>query len=214
MVIPSKKFEKFEISYDDILKAREGNDAAFEKIYKGCEGIIMKIITQNYNKTLSFLEKLQTARISLWNAILSYNKKRNAKFTTYAYKCISTSLKNVYRTYKKNYYFQGELSTDSIENIDNSAEPYQIIKHSLKNSLDKIIVKKILEKAKEFLNKREIIILKDYFLEEKTLEEIGKKLNISRERVRVIRNGSVTKIKEKFQKEINFFKFLYKSFCY
>jgi len=84
---------------------------------------------------------------------------------------------------------------------DETNNPEKIIE----NSFDNKIKKKWLDEAMNLLKERERIIISSRKLEEKanTLEELGKKFGISKERVRQIEDKALTKLQKNILKISN-----------
>ena len=106
---------------DMIEKIRSGDEKAFEQLLKEYHRMIFSIINaydlEKGDYAVDKLDLYQEASLALYEAVFSYEEKRNVRFSSYAYMLIRSRVLNVlrhyYRTYREETY-----SIDANENPD------------------------------------------------------------------------------------------------
>ena len=111
--------------------------------------------------------------LALMNALNSYNSSKGS-FSTWATKVITTSIIDFYRNSKK-YKKNQNLGDDSTSILDES-------KITIPDCVLPILLKE--NKKDKKIDKQNKQILIDHYLNNKSWAEIGRKLKLSRERVR------------------------------
>jgi len=140
---------------------------------------LIKSIANKYNNFGVPLEDLiQEGMIGLLEAEKNFDQSKNTKFSTYATFWIKKKIIKAIEQEKKS-------SLDSLELKENFL--------SEKTSLEKPENKKI--DLPENLPEKEKTILEFLFNEEKTLKEIAEILNISRERVRQLKEKGLRRLR-------------------
>lgn len=185
-----------------IEKIKNGDEEAFRKLLFNYRKMIYKIInsfsTDNGDFTEDVESMYQEGCIALYNAVFSYEEKRGAKFSSYAFLCIRSKIMSYYRKackYRSHEYY----SIDTSENIDS-----RLSVHSRKFNEDPIYYHKEME-FKEFLDKfidtlsnrdRKVLEMRN---ENYTYKEIAKELNINPKKV----DNILRTIKKKLKKYLN-----------
>ncbi len=80
-----------------LLKAREGDSAAFNSIAKEYEGLIVAKASLAHSKCVDFEDLLQEGYMALFNAVRTFSPEAGAAFRTYASVCIGNRIASVAR---------------------------------------------------------------------------------------------------------------------
>jgi RNA polymerase sigma factor (sigma-70 family) len=144
---------------------------------------------KRYNRRY-FEDLLGEAFFLIVKAVDYFDWTRGFKFSTYArwtiYKTLSQSISNMVG------YDMHHQSADDlfIENIVAGSDGYQ-------EELEHQRMIRMVLHLLEFADPRERLILKRRFLKEETLEEVGKPLNITKERVRQLQARGIQQIRDR-----------------
>ena len=134
-------------------------------------------IGKNVAKNFHYLDKHEIeseTMLCLWEAASKFDKTRKVKFTTYYHSCLYWKLLQLA---KKKQIYQKLISTKAKKAIENKA-----YEHNFELHLDGI---------PEDLAK----LLRQKYLEKKTLKEIGKENGYSYERARILIKKAITILK-------------------
>lgn len=169
-------------------EAKQGNQQAKNKIVKNNARLVFSIAKGFYNNNHPLKDLIGYGMIGLLKAIDSYDSTKS-KFQTWAYHCIRTEiLKNIGDETQWN---KKGVTIDAVE--DALVHEMQISDYDLESIF------------KKYLTSREIKIIKLYFgfdaEAENTLQAIGKKIGLSDERIRQIKEGAIEKLKRVMQKQ-------------
>ncbi len=189
-----------------------GDMKAGEAIINGNLRLALKISRTYFHRGHYPLEIVQEANLGLVRALTMFNPDRGIKFFSYAVWWVHAYIRNYlfknsrgmlgYSSFlisldtalpdrdNEDECFKDHLSDDS----PNQEERYFSVQRT-------VLISKILSAEDGPLNTREKYILKRRFFEEPrpTLSQLGKKMKISKERIRQIENNSLTKIKNHIQ---------------
>jgi RNA polymerase primary sigma factor len=215
----TQKFEKLdEIDsyFDDIkkyrpLSSREEKELAV-KIKKGDKAALDKLVNANlkfvvnyakqYRKSgVPFSDLISEGNIGLIKAAEKFDETKGVKFISYAVwwirnsiqECIDRYLGNIEEVNADNYMFDNCKSSE----YDYSS---QLVNNEFEEELNNIQSREAtISELMKTLKKREIKILSLYFGlydgKEMTLDEIGQEMDLTKERVRQIKDKALVKLK-------------------
>jgi RNA polymerase primary sigma factor len=215
----TQKFEKLdEIDsyFDDIkkyrpLSSREEKELAV-KIKKGDKAALDKLVNANlkfvvnyakqYRKSgVPFSDLISEGNIGLIKAAEKFDETKGVKFISYAVwwirnsiqECIDRYLGNIEEVNVDNYMFDNCKSSE----YDYSS---QLVNNEFEEELNNIQSREAtISELMKTLKKREIKILSLYFGlydgKEMTLDEIGQEMDLTKERVRQIKDKALVKLK-------------------
>lgn len=178
-----------------VKKAQEGDKDALIKIVTNNIALVRYAI-KKLNSYYTFNEDfISVGKIFLIKAIEGFDETRNIKFTTYAYWCIRHGLINEFKNKNKHeniFHLNNEnpLDENLEEYINGVADNVNVVDVELKIDL---------QNALNSLDQRSSDIVTLSVICEKTYEEIGKKYDISRERVRQIRDKALKVLAKKLE---------------
>jgi len=210
-----------------IVKAKEGNEDAKNYIIAYCMKYINKIV--NYfcmnNKSLVREDLQQDAIISVFKAINSFDINKNIKFSTYAYSIIQCTLiskiKNKYTFIRIPEHVVSKIVKFNKDDLKNNKEMKRL--SSLNNVLslnnefleeDSFFINNLKYEEKEFINLEwedtfqkiltplEEKVIKKYFIENKSIEMIGKELNKRKCKVSSIKCYALKKLRAAIREEL------------
>lgn len=175
---------------DEILayNAQKGDRESAESLLRKYKGLVVKCTRSYFIIGAEQDDLIQEGMIGLYKAVLSY-KSGNAKFMTYAYSCIKTSIldaiKSAGRDKHKPLNNYESLANDSThDNIDKI------------NDIDTVIrlaeVDELLRDVKKILSKKEKAVF-DLYIEGFTINEIATKVGNTPKSV----ENAVSRIKNK-----------------
>lgn len=172
------------------------------KLYKENENLVYFCL-KKYG--LEFDEDYQQmARIGLWNACKSFDISKEFKFSTYAVHVINNE---VFKQFRKinakkertavvislNEKISNNGTTKDIENLT-----YEDSLADSKDYYESFIIKDVIKQVYDKLSKEEQKLFILYFVEDKTQQEISKKLNLSQSYI----SRLLKKLKNKFKNAI------------
>lgn len=193
-----------------IIQAKNNNLKARNKILTSNLKFVFDVAKKYKGYGISIDDLIAEGNIGLTKALDKFDIEHEVKFISYAVFWIRQSMQECIK--KNNIHDSMEVSEDEelskpvhqdgiVDKEDERIEKIDVIlsneedeERRRKNNLQKKIISSLLIK----LDKREKIVITEYFgLEgkEKTLEEIGNILNISKERVRQIKEKSLRKLR-------------------
>lgn len=210
-----------------IEQAKNGNEEAKEFIINCNMKYINKIvrIICLKNKNLSKEDLVQDGIIAVIKAIRSYDVSKNIKFSTYAYSIIQCSLtskiKNKYTFIKipehmvsKVIKFNKNNDSDDkeLERISNLNNVLSLNKEFLEE--DSFFINNLKYEEKKFndlewedtfqkiLTPLEEKVIKEYFIENKSIEMIEKELNISKRKISNTKYYALKKLKNELKEKL------------
>jgi RNA polymerase sigma factor (sigma-70 family) len=123
----------------------------------------------------------QVARLAIFKALSTWKPTR-AKFSTWAHQCINNALRELLDVARRKpehvemaEYMEPSVSEDPLDSIQ---------AHDLRSAIAR-------------LPEREGLVIREYFLEQRTLEEIGQQLGISQSRVGQLRDRALELLKRR-----------------
>ena len=153
-----------------------------EEVYLKFKNLIYKISSKYYCDYIDFKDILQTANIGLIKAFNSYDYKKNIYFSSFMGVVIKNEILQFLRSEKRKY----------INNLEMYKSYEQIYNEDFFRNLDENNLKYYICKLKE----RDKLIVKMYFYDNLTHEEIGKKLNCCQANVSKILRRIINKIRK------------------
>lgn len=190
MCIKGMTEEEIIIKYD--LLARK----LARKLYRTKGGLLDTSI-------MDFEDLLQLAYMGIIDAVRSYKEDKNVKFMTYAWKCIQNKInRDAFREKQiKTYIALSGVSLDAT--VGDSEDDATLLSLTGEEdiNLEDIHNKEIQIKLINRLSKRDREILIMYNIEDKTLEEIGDKLELSKARVGQLLMETTSKLKIQYMRE-------------
>lgn len=175
-----------------LFKAKEPRDILIGANIR----LAVQIVKKRKIPTNYFEDIISEAYILVNKCVDYFDWKYGTKLSTYITNSIQTSIGRVIEKCTKNDSYFVEISEESVRDFVQENHNEQEKAHEreeyfrlVKDEVDNLI--KILE------NPRDQKIIKGFFLEEKTLEEIGESINLTKERVRQLRNKSLADIQKK-----------------
>jgi len=157
--------------------------------------LVRSVIRDNFKSSLRYMQYRELEQVgaeALLRAMANYNPEMTCVFSTYA---IQTIYRAILREVLKEEKLR-KLRTVPVEKCENLQQE--------NNEYDKIDMRLELDFILNTceLTEREMRILDGHFEENKTLEEIGAELNITRERVRQVKDKTIKKIRSAWKKHL------------
>lgn len=196
-----QKFGKLSVKDEKELarKIKNGDQRAIDKLVESNLRFVVNV-AKGYRKSgVPFSDLISEGNIGLITAAKKFDESKDVKFISYAVYWIRNSIQECIERYNKNssneinaeaFTFDNSTSFDYSSSINNEFEEELNIKQSRKASIDELM---------KTLKKREIKILSMYYGlldgDEKTLDEIGQEMNLTKERVRQIKDKALVKLR-------------------
>lgn len=199
-----------------IKKAKRGDKDSLNKLINANLKFVINIAKKYIRNDVPFIDIISEGNMGLLNAVNKFDETKNIKFITYAVWWIKYYIKNYIEKYvsredamsDKDYVF--DISDDMEDDYAHNAKR---INNEFENSLSILQDKQdSVNELMECLQKRELKIIMMYFgfsedNKGKTLEEISKEMNITKERVRQIKDKALMKMRIKALTSDNFNEF-------
>ncbi|MCE5328340.1 MAG: sigma-70 family RNA polymerase sigma factor [Planctomycetaceae bacterium] len=161
--------------------------------------LVVSIAKKHVGKAQTLFELISDGNVSLMRAVEKFDYTRGNRFSTYASWAI---IRNFARSVPKELYQLDRFATGNEEVLDIAAslrtyDPNELNLRELRESIDAVLTR---------LNPQERAILIDHYGldpsgKSKTLEELGRQLGISKERVRQIELQAMKKLRGLMQPE-------------
>lgn len=181
------------------LEIKKGNKKALDKLVTSNLKFVVNIAKKYKDSGVPFSDLISEGNIGLIRAAQKFDETKNVRFISYAVWWVKNSIQECIEAYNvKNEtnsiqdYVINNCTTDNYETnqINEEFENELMNLQSRRESLNDLM---------KCLQKREINVLIDYFGlndgKEKTLDEISKKLNLTNERVRQIKDKALIKLR-------------------
>lgn len=163
------------------------HDALRSRAVNANMGLVFKCIEMSQTKHWDFDDLTSAGRFALLRSVDSFDPWRGFRFSTYACIAILQGLTREAQSFNGKFNYQSDVDPDNVlvheEHEDGDEEVILRLKKILKNGV---------------LSRREKNIIRDRFgigKEPKTLGEVGKELNVSKERIRQIQIRAFNKLR-------------------
>ena len=194
-----------------IRKYRRGNQEARNKLIEANLKFVFDVAKKYSGRGIPMQELISEGNMGLIRAIDKFDLSKNVKFITYAVWWIRQAMLEALRRKKLLSYVDLSIKTDNNtvieqglydeENTIEETEEFEDYIDSRLNESPKIgeVQQKVIIKISDLLNDREKDIIENYYgingKKELTLIDIGKKYNLSSERVRQIKTSAIRKLR-------------------
>ena len=181
-------------------KIKKGDERALQKLVQSNLKFVITIAKQYRNTGVSFSDLISEGNVGLIKAARKFDETKGVKFISYAVWWIRASIQECVDNYKKHNEFfadefvfnkQSEVNYEYTSDVINSEFEAEMIDAQSRNAS--------IETLMETLERREIRILALYFglygNKERTLDEIGEEMGLTKERVRQIKDKAIIKLK-------------------
>lgn len=132
----------------------------------------------------------QEARLGLWEAIITYDYQKNFDFFRWAQWNISKKFRSYTSEFKKNNVAKCAIKKEVDNHSGSCGQGEEEVLLEMKITVDKLLFGKC-----EILSDREAKVVLDNLVLKRGLQEVAQDLNLSAERVRQIRNASLSKLR-------------------
>lgn len=189
------------------------NGMTEEEVVIKYEALVYKLARKQYikkkdlmDRDMSFEDLVQLGYIGLLDAYRSYEEGKGANFMTYAYTCIPNRIvRDGFRPrrVKTMMALDSGVSLDAPVKTDKGEDTSygDLLAGEDDYNIESTVYEDIRVKLFNKLSSREKQILTMYNLEEKTLDEIGQKIGLTRERVRQIISDITNRLKVQYMRE-------------
>ncbi|KRQ86182.1 RNA polymerase sigma-28 factor precursor [Caloramator mitchellensis] len=171
----------------------------FEEIYEKFKYMIHDIC-RKWKDNLEYSDIFQVGSIGLYKAYLDYDIAKGNEFSTIAYTYIKNEIRNFYREVKKHF---GYLSLNQeMYDSDKTLGDYikdEEFEHKVLEEITKEQDLNRIYKAFRHLTNRQEEIIKKYFLEGKTMQEIADELGFHVSYIGKVIKNSVKKIQDNIE---------------
>lgn len=212
MTINNEKFNEIskycESIKDSKALTREEERELAELIKKGDNTAINKLVTSNLKYVVRIAKRyvwtnipiydlISEGNLGLITAAKNFNPSFGTKFITYADRWIRQSIAEYVKNYNLDTEFTGadDYVFDNEVDVDLIDDEFEERVHSIQSREDAV------NELMTCLSKRENEVLTAYFglngKEQQTLEEIGKTMSLTQERVRQIKDKGIEKLQYK-----------------
>ena len=179
---------------------REGDQHAIDEMVKANLRFVVKIAKRYKSSGVPLHDLISEGNIGLIRAAKKFDETKGVKFISYAVFWVKSAIRECVDEHNRNSQYQGdeymEKMTRDTETEYTANATNETFELDLVNNLSR---RAAIDELMDNLNERERKILLMYFgidrKSECTLEEIGEEMEITRERVRQIRDKALTKMK-------------------
>jgi RNA polymerase primary sigma factor len=156
-------------------------------------GLIISVLKKKFGLTLSETpDNVSMGIAALIRAIERFDVGRGFKFSTYAYRAIMNSVR---RGYHDNHKLPNGIPIGNGDGeivVADKSEHNNIVEH-----LDELEnLRNVLDDNLAGLTNHELIVIKSRFFDDKTLQDVGDRLSLSKERIRQLQNIALDKLRD------------------
>lgn len=183
------------------VKIKKGDKVALDKLVNANLKFVVNYAKQYRKSGVPFSDLISEGNIGLIKAAEKFDETKGVKFISYAVWWIRNSIQECIDRYLGNI---EEVNTDNytFDNCKSSEYDYssQLVNNEFEEELNNIQSREAtISELMKTLKKREIKILSLYFGlydgKEMTLDEIGQEMDLTKERVRQIKDKALVKLK-------------------
>lgn len=203
----------FEEGRDLAALAVAGNVCARDRLVASCEGMVI-IWVRRYARAVPHLydELLADSRMALVESVATYDPERGMKFSSFAMfrvrnLCFETVRAMrwavnlpILRNPDKAKKYGGGTRSQSTTIVGNDGEEREMVFPAWDPSPDFLLHERLWELVRTVLTERERDVLESHLQREQTLEEIGERHSVSRERIRQIEEKALQKLRAKLER--------------
>ena len=183
----------------DLKKIQKGDEQALNKLVYHNLRFVVNIAKNYRNSNVPFADIISEGNLGLIRAAHKFDSTKGVKFISYAVWWIKNSINECIEKYNRD---NETLSYDdyTINKCTDLDHKFEQINEDFEEKINNIQSRKdAIESLMKCLHEREIKILTLFFGlnggREMTLEEVGKEMCLTNERVRQIKDGALSKLK-------------------
>lgn len=180
-------------------KIQKGDKNALNKLVYHNLRFVVNIAKNYRDRGVPFADIISEGNLGLIRAASKFDGEKNVKFISYAVWWIKNSINECIETYNRN---KESISYEDYVFNNHSEIKYQfdLVNEDFENKINDIQSRRdTIDILLKCLHEREIKILTLFYGlgngKEMTLDEVGKEMNLTNERVRQIKDGALTKLK-------------------
>lgn len=181
-------------AFFDIKALMERIDSLKQRIIQANLRLVVSIAKKHVGWTRNFFETVSDGNISLMRAVENFDCARGTKFSTYASWAV---MKNYARSIPEEYYRQARCVTGQEALLEQAADH----RAAPASPSDRLRVRELIDDGLNELNEREREIVRGHFGlvgddGPQTLEQIGKRFGVTKERIRQIEQRALARLRE------------------
>ncbi len=186
--------EATEEQFESIASKMRQIELFRQRIIQANLRLVVSIAKRHMGNTKNLFEIISDGNVSLMRAVEKFNYALGNRFSTYATWAI---VKNYARTIPEQHYHNAKYVTGQDTILDHAAEAATEETHAS----DRSRVRELLEAGMEKLSERERDIVRNHFGlaiegQTMTLEQLGKRFGVTKERIRQIEKRALTQMRE------------------
>lgn len=179
-------------------KIQNGDEISLERLVTSNLKFVVNIAKTYRSSGVPFSDLISEGNIGLIKAAKKFDCNKNVKFISYAVWWIKNSIQECIDRYETP--CETNNVDDYVFNVSGCEDKYNLINEDFENELAVLQSRKdSVDELMKCLKERELLILASYFglydNKEKTLDEIGAEMNLTKERVRQIKDKALIKLR-------------------
>ena len=195
-------------------QVKKGNQRALNKLVEANLRFVVSIANQYQGKGLSMDDLLSEGNIGLMKAAAKFDGERGLRFVNYAVVFIRQQIEKALKTETSETRLEltkggATRSVDAPLGSKNNVSLLSVLVNADSPLADERVHSGIVAASAEYalscLDKRETMVINAYFgieEEQQTMKEIGDNMNLSRERVRQIRDKAIRRMRKAYKKRL------------